>query len=197
MGVASSLVGFAVLTSTLRVCGPTSASDTARTRCRRCPDRDAGRSRDRRGERARHRPRGLRRSSRTRRFGSRIWPTRACFRAGTSCAVVRTSHHGSGTPRSSCWCGSRSCRGHRRARWPGWAVPVQAAMEVPIASSPLCALQLQFLLRRAHEPKVSCAVVRQRSAILRRRCMTLRLCTLRIFLTVLGRRLTALEQRFL
>jgi hypothetical protein len=120
-----------------------SGRDRARTPRHRCRGRDADRSRDPRDAPALPRPRALRRSWRTHRFCFRIRQARACFRAGANCAVARVNHRGSGTPRSSCWCGNRSCRGRRCARWPGLAVPVLAAMEVSIASSPLCAFQLQ------------------------------------------------------
>jgi hypothetical protein len=104
------------------------STDRARTRCHRCPGRDAGRNRDRPGGRARHRPHALRRSWRTRRCDHRIWRAGACFRAGANCAVAWLNHRDSGTRRSSCWYGSRFCRGHHRARRPRLAVPVQAAM---------------------------------------------------------------------
>lgn len=155
----------------------------ARIQCHRCPGRGAGRSRDRHDAPALPRPHALRRSWRMRRFGSRIRQARACFRAETNCAVARANRRGSGTPRSSCWCGNRSCRGRRHARWLELAVPVQtAAMEVSIAYSPLCAFQLQSVSRFGvlsfvgRISEASCAVTGRQFMVPRRRRMTLRLC---------------------
>lgn len=98
-----------------------SGRGAARSPRRRCRDRDAGRSPDRRDVRARHRPRGLRCSCGTRDARAMAGQRGPAMARGAAPLMGRAQpqpqpHGGSDSRRSCGRCGSRAGRGHRRAR---------------------------------------------------------------------------------